>query len=72
MGAGETKKSVGFVSANASFGDWKFFHRDRFKCHCRVRPRRRLSSLGDAFDPRSLRSSDNFFWPARWSLASLL
>jgi hypothetical protein len=35
MGAGETKESVEFVSANASFGDWKLFRHDRFKCHCR-------------------------------------
>jgi hypothetical protein len=44
MGAGETKESVGFVSANASFGDWKLFRRDHFKCHCRVRPRTNFAS----------------------------
>jgi len=44
MGPGETKESVGFVSANASFGDWKLFRRDRFKWRCRVRPRTNFAS----------------------------
>jgi hypothetical protein len=35
--AGETKESVGFVSANASFGDRKLFCRERFNCLRQVR-----------------------------------
>jgi len=44
MGPGETKESVGFVSANASFGDWKLFRRDRFKCLRRVPSRTNFAS----------------------------